>query len=158
MGVEIERKFLVNDPSWRQSASSGMSFRQGYLCLDPERTVRVRCEGTQGKLTIKGKSRGISRLEFEYDIPFADAEVMLRALCLGSVIEKTRYQVTFKSHTWEIDVFAGDNTGLVVAELELQHEDEPFATPPWLGEEVSDNPRYLNANLAVTPYQRWRVS
>jgi adenylate cyclase len=151
---EIERKFLV-DPAWRP-AGPGLALRQGYLCSHPERTVRVRLEGDVGTLTIKGKTTGVTRAEYEYPIPAADAAALL-ALCERPLIEKVRHPVQHEGKTWEIDVFGGDNEGLVLAELELASEDEPFAVPPWATEEVSRDPRYYNSNLARAPYRSWRA-
>lgn len=151
--MEIERKFLVRGTSWRQGAS-GRRLRQGYLTLDKERTVRVRVSGEQAWLTIKGVTRGISRVEFEYRIPAADARVLLETLCLQPLIDKTRYVVPCGSHRWEIDVFHGANTGLVVAEVELVSEAEHFDRPPWLGDEVSGDPRYTNSSLVRDPWNR----
>ena len=154
MAEEIERKFLVSNDSWRPGAS-GTLFRQGYLSTDPERTVRVRLEGERGVLTIKGLSRGIRRAEFEYPLPAAEAAVLLDTLCLQPLIEKTRYRVEHAGHIWEIDEFAGDNTGLVLAEVELTSEDEAVELPLWVGAEVSTDPRYFNANLICHPFRRW---
>jgi adenylate cyclase len=154
MAQEIERKFLVDVSRWRP-AGPGVTFRQGYLSSQPERTVRVRLEGDAAKLTIKGISTGLSRLELEYPIPRADAEQLL-ALCERPLIDKVRHTEQHDGKTWEIDVFAGDNEGLVVAELELASEDESFTTPPWVTEEVSHDPRYYNANLIKAPYRTWR--
>lgn len=154
MAEEIERKFLVSNDSWRPGAS-GTLFRQGYLSTDPERTVRVRLEGERGVLTIKGLSRGIRRAEFEYPLPAAEAAVLLDTLCLQPLIEKTRYRVEHAGHIWEIDEFAGDNTGLVLAEVELTSEDEAVELPLWVGAEVSTDPRYFNANLIRHPFRRW---
>jgi adenylate cyclase len=153
VGQEIERKFLVDVARWRP-AGPGVVFRQGYLSTHPERTVRVRIEGDAGKLTIKGKTAGISRLELEYPIPLADAEQLL-ALCERPLIEKVRHTEPHAGKTWEIDVFGGDNAGLVLAELELPSEDEPFTAPPWVLEEVSHDPRYYNASLVRAPYTTW---
>lgn len=155
MGIEIERKFLLRDESWRQLADAGVDYRQGYLCGDASIAVRVRAAGDAAWLTIKGGGTGISRLEFEYPIPVADADAMLAQLCRSPLIEKRRYRVPFEGHVWEIDVFAGANAGLVLAEIELEHPDQPFARPPWLGEEVSDDPRYFNAQLSRHPYSEW---
>lgn len=153
MGTEIERKFLVTSDAWRAGASS-RRLVQGYLSRDPERTVRVRLDGDRAALTIKGKNQGATRAEFEYSIPAADAELML-ALCLPPLIDKTRHEVVHDGHRWEIDEFAGDNAPLIVAELELGSENEAFSRPPWLGREVTDDPRYFNSQLAVNPYSRW---
>jgi adenylate cyclase len=152
MGVEIERKFLVLNDSWQNV--SGVLYRQGYLNRDKTRTVRVRIAGDAAFLTVKGVSVGATRAEYEYPIPLADAQGLL-ALCDGPLVEKTRYRVTHEGTLWEIDVFAGDNAGLVVAEVELAHEDQPFARPAWLGEEVTHDARYFNSNLATQPFSRW---
>jgi adenylate cyclase len=153
MGLEIERKFLVDVARWRP-AGAGVPFRQGYLSTHPERVVRVRLEGDAGKLTIKGRTEGVSRVELEYDVPRADAEQLL-ALCERPLIEKVRHTEEHGGKTWEIDVFGGENEGLVVAELELGSEDEPFTRPPWVLEEVSHDPRYYNASLVKAPYRTW---
>jgi len=152
---EIERKFLVDLARWRP-AGRGVAFRQGYLSSHPERTVRVRIEGDAGKLTIKGPTEGVTRTELEYAIPLADAERLL-ALCERPLIEKVRHAEEHGGKTWEIDVFGGDNEGLVVAELELDSEDEPFTRPPWVTDEVSHDPRYYNANLVKAPYRSWKL-
>lgn len=155
MATEIERKFLVRDDAWKEAAQ-GVRFRQGYLSSVPERVVRVRTAGERGMLTVKGITRGVSRLEFEYPIPVTDAERMLDALCEKPLIDKTRYRVEHAGMSWEIDEFHGDNAGLVLAEIELKHEDQAFARPDWLGDEVSADPRYFNSNLATHPYASWR--
>lgn len=154
MGEEIERKFLVVGDRWRERAT-GTLFRQGFLSTEPVRTVRVRVAGERAWLTIKGKTVGASRTEYEYPIPVEDGQHMLDTLCKKPLIEKTRYTLDAGSHTWEIDVFAGDNAGLVVAEIELGAEDEPFEKPAWLGEEVTHDPRYFNSNLVEHPYRDW---
>jgi adenylate cyclase len=153
MGTEIERKFLVRDPSV-VAGSAGTRFRQGYLSRDPERTVRVRRAGDRAWLTIKGRSRGASRDEFEYEIPPQDAEQLL-ALCPNPLIEKTRHLVDVDGATWEVDVFEGDNAGLVIAEIELGAVDAPVTIPDWAGPEVTEDPRYYNANLAARPFGTW---
>lgn len=153
MGTEIERKFLVTSDEWRGKAQS-RRLVQGYLSRDPERTVRVRIDGDKAALTIKGKSAGATRAEFEYEIPLGDAELLL-PLCLSPLIDKVRHIVIHEGHRWEIDEFAGDNAPLIVAELELSSEDEAFARPEWLGAEVTDDARYFNSQLAVHPYSRW---
>ena len=154
MGQEIERKFLVKGDGWKPSAQ-GTRFRQGFLSTEPERTVRVRLAGSTGTLTIKGKTVGATRAEFEYEIPAADAERLLDSLCRHPLIEKVRYRVETGRHTWEVDVFEGDNEGLVVAEIELSSEEEVFDRPPWLGKEVTHDTRYFNANLVEKPFCSW---
>lgn len=156
MGTEIERKFLVRDASWREQVSASADYRQGYLHSDPSLAVRVRTAGEEAYLTIKGGGAGISRREFEYRIPVPDALEMLEHLCRKPLIEKRRHLVRHGAHTWEIDVFFGDNDGLVVAEIELSHQDEAFERPAWLGEEVSHDPRYYNARLSQRPYREWK--
>ncbi len=155
MALEIERKFLVRDDGWREAAGPGIPMRQGYLAGDGRCSVRVRIEGGEARLNIKSATLGVRRTEYEYPIPVADAEEMLRQLCAHPPLEKTRYHVDYGGHRWDIDVFHGENEGLVVAELELASEDEPFQRPPWLGEEVSHDPRYYNVRLVEHPYRRW---
>ena len=154
MGTEIERKFRVRDDCWREGVR-GVYYRQGYLQAERERTVRVRLAGNTGWLTIKGETRGVTRSEFEYPIPPEDAAALLDELCDRPQIEKYRYRVEHDGHVWEIDEFLGDNAGLVIAEVELASADERFSRPPWLGEEVSDDPRYFNANLVRHPWRDW---
>ncbi|MDH3200479.1 MAG: CYTH domain-containing protein [Myxococcales bacterium] len=154
MVQEIERKFLVTSDTWRRKAK-GTYYRQGFLSTEPARTVRVRVAGDRGTLTIKGKTVGATREEFEYDIPREQAEQLLETLCLRPLIEKVRYVLREGAHTWEVDVFEGENAGLVVAEIELEREDEEFERPGWLGREVTDEPRYFNANLVKSPYRTW---
>ena len=155
MGIEIERKFLVVGDGWRDQVEDEIRLVQGYLTEDARTTVRVRIRGETAYLTIKGATQGISRLEFEYPIPVADAETLLHELAVSPLIEKIRYRVRHGGHLWELDVFAGANAGLVLAELELETVDEVFARPDWLGAEVSDDPRYFNVNLAQWPYGNW---
>jgi adenylate cyclase len=154
MGQEIERKFLVVNDAWKETASA-TRFRQGFLSTAPERTVRIRIAGDRGLLTIKGITIGARRAEYEYEIPLDDAQSMLDDLCERPLIEKVRHTLEVGGHTWEIDVFEGENDGLVVAEIELQAEDEPFERPGWIGAEVTDDPRYFNANLVKAPFQNW---
>lgn len=155
MAREIERKFLTTGTTWKAGAT-GVRIRQGYLSTTPERTVRVRTEGAHAVLTIKGLTVGVSRREYEYTIPRPDADEMLDELCERPLIDKTRYRVPGgDGHTWEVDEFHGDNAGLTLAEIELASPDTPFARPDWLGREVSDDPRYFNANLIAHPYRHW---
>ena len=154
MGLEIERKFLVTASSWRAGAS-GVFYRQGYLCADQERTVRVRLAGSRAFLTVKGASSGSTRSEFEYPLPVEDAVQMLDELCLKPLIEKERYRVDHAGLTWEIDVFSGENAGLVLAEVELASPDQQIELPPWAGREVTSDPRYYNACLIRNPYANW---
>jgi adenylate cyclase len=155
MGTEIERKFLVTGDEWRAMAT-GVFYSQGYLCLEKERTVRVRIAGDKAFLTVKGKSSGISRMEYEYPIPLEDARVLLAQLCVKPVIEKKRYRIHYKGFVWEVDEFFGENEGLLVAEIELAAEDQEFEKPSWIGAEVSSDRRYANAGLVKNPYSSWR--
>lgn len=155
MGLEIERKFLVDDESWRAAADQGRHIRQAYLALTDRASVRVRILGNaQAVFTVKSAAGGRARDEFEYDIPVADAEAML-GLRQGQVVEKIRYRVRLGPHVWEIDVFGGENEGLVLAEIELAREDEAFDPPAWLGREVTEDVRYTNAMLASRPFRDW---
>ncbi len=155
MATEIERKFLVTGDFSRQVISA-QRIVQGYICSQPGRTVRVRIRGEEGFLTIKGASdeKGLSRYEFEQKIPLADAEELLK-LCEPGAIDKMRNLVPAGKHTWEIDVFHGENEGLILAEIELASEDEPFERPDWIGQEVSGDRRYYNSMLTTHPYKQW---
>ncbi len=155
MGMEIERKFLVLNDAYKES-STPVLYRQGYISSDFQRVVRVRVAGKKGFLTIKSQVSDISRLEFEYEIPLADAMEMLEHLCLKPLIEKNRYQLTVDGNIWVVDEFSGDNKGLVVAEIELDSEQQSFSRPVWIGEEVSGDPKYLNASLVSYPYKHWK--
>ncbi len=155
MAQEIERKFLVVGEAWRQQARDHQRYRQGYLASDPACSIRVRISGDRAWLNLKSATLGVARLEFDYPIPVTDAEQILERLCSGPVIDKTRWFVDYGGKTWEVDEFHGDNAGLVVAEIELASEDEAFERPPWLGAEVSHDPRYYNVRLAVHPYKDW---
>jgi len=153
---EIERKFLVVGDAWRDAADGGRLCEQGYISSDPENiTVRVRVFGLQGFLTLKGPTEGISRSEMEYEIPVEEAEHMLRNFCGDRVISKTRYLLEINGLRWEIDEFSGQNEGLILAEIELETEDQPFEKPDWLGEEVSFDPRYFNVALSLNPFTAW---
>lgn len=153
MNIEIERKFLLKNDNWRDGAV-GVHYKQAYLNEKGDNTVRVRIEGDKAKLTIKGKSSNISRLEFEYDIPMADAEALF-TLAKTPIVEKFRYKIMYAGNCWEVDEFLGLNRGLVVAEIELESETQSFEKPDWIGMEVSGDKRYTNANLARKPYCEW---
>lgn len=152
MATEIERKFLVIGNDWKQGDC--MRISQGYLNRDKERTVRVRIAGKEAFLTIKGATQGASRAEFEYPIPLEDAQQLI-GLCDGPVIEKFRYVLEYKGMTWEVDEFQGANLGLVVAEIELTSEGQDFERPGWVGQEVTEDPRYFNSRLSTHPYAAW---
>lgn len=154
MGKEIERKFLVKGDAWRKLAK-GVKYRQGYLNSAKERTVRVRTVGDKAFLTIKGVTVGATRAEFEYEIPMKDCDFMLDNLAEKPLIEKERFKIPMDGFVWEIDEFFGDNQGLIVAEIELQSEDQPFPKPDWIGEEVTGDPRYFNSSLIKHPYTAW---
>jgi len=156
MGIEIERKFLLKDDSWRNEVDAGTDYHQAYLVGSKAASVRVRIEGDKAHLNIKSATLGITRQEYEYPIPMDDAKALLHDLCDQPAIEKTRYLLMHEGHEWEIDVFKGANAGLLVAEIELADENEKFARPAWLGEEVSGDPRYYNVCLVKTPYKNWK--
>jgi CYTH domain-containing protein len=154
--MEIERKFLVRGTSFKDAAFQKRHILQGYICVDAERSVRVRIRGEEAFLTIKSATneRGWSRYEFEQPISVKDAEELMN-LCLPGMIDKERYDVIVGKHTWEVDVFHGENEGLVVAEIELSSEDEVFELPDWVGKEVSGDPKYYNMMLSIKPFSRW---
>lgn len=154
MGKEIERKFLVNNDSFRLLAK-GTSYRQGYLNSAKERVVRVRTTDDKGFLTIKGITTGATRLEYEYEVPLKDADEMLNELCEKPLIEKNRYKIDYEGFVWEVDEFFGENRGLICAEVELETEDQPYEKPEWIGEEVTGDPKYFNSNLIQNPYKKW---
>jgi len=156
VGKEIERKFLVNQKLWKP-LNGGTHFKQGYLNSQKERVVRVRIEGDRAKLTIKGANNGITRSEFEYSLPVEDAAVLLDSLCEQPLIDKHRHTETVGGKLWEIDVFHGENEGLIVAEVELASEEEGFELPAWALAEVSSDPRYYNSNLLKSPYSKWKA-
>ena len=155
MAIEIEKKFLVSGEDLKEGSSSKIYY-QGYLCSGSGQTVRVRIAGDQAFLTIKGKHTNISRLEFEYSIPLEDARILLDEVCEQPIIHKRRFLKKHEGFTWEIDEFYGENQGLVLAEIELESEDQEFSRPDWLGEEVSHDGRYYNASLRSYPYSRWK--
>ena len=154
MAKEIERKFLVIGDDWRQLAK-GTYYRQGYLNSAKERTVRIRTIDDKAYLTVKGPTVGVTRQEYEYEIPHADCVQMLENLAEKPIIEKARYKIPFAGLTWEIDEFFGVNAGLIVAEVELASESQAFEKPAWVGEEISSDPRYFNSNLVKNPYTTW---
>jgi adenylate cyclase len=153
MALEIERKFLVKEGAWRNE--QGTKYRQGYLNSYKERTVRVRIIDDKGYLTVKGISRGAVRVEYEYEIPRIEAEAMLDDLCEKPLIEKIRCKIEYKGLIWEVDEFFGENLGLTLAEVELESEDQKFVKPEWIGEEVTEDPKYFNANLIHHPFSKW---
>ncbi|MDY6827810.1 MAG: CYTH domain-containing protein [Pseudomonadota bacterium] len=155
MAIEIERKFLVAGPVPWDAALEVVAIEQGYLCVEGDRVLRVRRAGQRAWLTFKAGGMGIARLEYEYEIPVADALEMLARLCVHPLVEKVRHRIAHGGHLWEVDQFLGTNQGLVVAEIELHAEDEPFDRPDWLGAEVSRLPRYSNAALARRPFSEW---
>jgi CYTH domain-containing protein len=154
MHIEIERKFLVKGDQWKKTLP-GTEYTQGYLMTGEYRTARVRMGGGKSFMTIKGKTEEQTRLEFEYEIPQKDALILLHSLCLQPLIYKTRYLIPQGELCWEVDVFHKENEGLIMAEIELGYPDQPFHIPEWIGEEVTDDLRYYNANLVSNPYQNW---
>jgi adenylate cyclase len=154
VGVEIERKFLLAGDGWR-ALGQPVLLRQGYLSSDPERVVRVRVEGDRAYLTVKGRSVGATRGEWEYPIPLADANELLERLCEQPIVEKFRRRIEFGGNLWEVDEFLGENQGLLLAEIELAAEDQPFDKPDWIGADVTHDQRYFNSNLVRHPYSRW---
>lgn len=154
MAKEIERKFLI-DLDKIGSLDNGVSIKQGYIKTNSNAVVRARVAGEKAYLTLKGENVGITRSEFEYAIPVDDAEQIIKSLCNGPVVEKTRYLVVIGEHTWEVDVFHGDNEGLVVAEIELSSEGEAFERPPWVTAEVSGDVKYYNSSLLDNPFKNW---
>ena len=156
MGIEIERKFLVKGDAWR-SLGQGKIYRQGYIITQNEMTtIRVRIVEDCAFLTFKGKTKGFTREEFEYSIPLEDAEMMLKNLCAHPLIQKIRYRIHWGNLVWEVDEFQGENEGLILAEVELSDEDEHFELPPWIDEEVTQDLRFYNVNLAKRPYLIWK--
>lgn len=155
MGVEIERKFLVNHEKWEEvKKPAGEFYRQGYLLTDPKKTIRVRQTSDKGFLTIKGISVGATRAEYEYEIPFAEAKELLDQFAVAE-LSKIRYKISIDNHIWEVDVFSGKNEGLIVAEIELKSEDEKFGIPDWIDGEVTGEEKYYNSNLVTKPYKDW---
>jgi len=155
MAIEIERKFLVKNDEYK-SGAKGTYYRQGYISIDNRRVVRIRIAGKQAFLTFKSLISERSRSEYEYKIQVHDAFELLDKLCLKPIIEKIRYEINYDGDCWIVDEFLGENAGLIVAEIELEGEDQKFSKPSWLGKEVSADPRYLNANLVINPYRNWQ--
>lgn len=156
MGIEIERKFLVKKDKWAQVVKTErLLFRQGYIVSDPQKTIRVRLTDTSGFITIKGETIGAARPEFEYAIPPADAQQLLDNFCYAE-LSKIRYFIPHDGHTWEVDEFLGQNEGLIVAEIELDAEDEKFSLPGWIDKEVTSEKKYTNSNLSVNPFRDWK--
>ena len=156
MAIEIERKFLLKNSDWKRPESKGIEIIQGYLNSNKNRTVRIRVKGEIGLITVKGKTINASRKEYEYQIPLEDAKEMLQ-LCEQPIIEKVRFEIQHNQKIWEVDEFKGINEGLVLAEIELDDEDEKFELPNWIGEEVTLDTRYYNSNLIENPYSQWTL-
>ncbi len=156
MAIEIERKFLVQNHTWQQQAKTHVAMRQGYIKNSVDGVVRVRVADNAGFLTIKGRTCNFTRLEYEYPIPIADAHEMLDRLCPKPLVEKQRFFIDHRGFTWCVDRFTGANQGLVVAEIELESEGQPFEPPGWIGREVTADPRYCNASLVTHPYSMWK--
>jgi len=155
MPVEIERKFLLASNDWREQVVRQYRIRQGYLGVIDKASVRIRVQDKKANINVKSATLSMRRMEYEYEIPLSEAEEMLEQLCEHPQVDKTRYIVEAGQHVWEIDEFYGDNTGLLVAEIELGSEDEFFVKPAWVGQEVTRDPRYYNVNLIRHPYSRW---
>ena len=155
MGTEIERKFLIINNNWKNLPSEQTDYTQGYFTTNEKCSIRIRVAGDVANINIKSATLGIYRSEYDYPIPVKDAREILDDLCIHPLIEKTRYKIQYDNHTWEVDVFSGENEGLIVAEIELDSVDEEFTKPDWIGEEVSDDPRYYNVCLVGKPYKSW---
>lgn len=156
MALEIEHKFLTKNDSWKNQVTQSSNYKQGYLVSDKKRSVRIRISDSKAWLNIKSATTGTHRQEYEYEIPLHEANEILNTLCEKPLIEKIRYIVVHKQHTWEIDVFSGENNGLVVAEIELSKIGEAFEKPEWVAEEVTEDLRYYNNNLCKHPYKNWK--
>ena len=156
MGIEIERKFIPANNDWRTTKMQTTLYRQGYLNTDKDRTVRIRVAGDKAYLTIKGLVQDAQRLEFEYEIPVTEANIMIDRLCEKPLIEKYRHKIKHAELIWDIDEFLGENSGLIVAEIELEYRDQKIDLPDWIGMEVTGDPAYYNANLIKNPYKNWK--
>lgn len=155
MAVEIEKKFLLKNNNWRKLVAQSVRYKQGYFSTNKKSSIRIRVTDNSASLNIKSATLGITRNEYDYPIPLDEAEEMLEQLCNRPLLEKTRHFLMHDGNKWEIDEFLGDNQGLIVAELELEHPEQTFSKPDWLGEEVSDDPRYYNVCLVTHPYKDW---
>lgn len=155
MAKEIERKFII-DISQLGELKSGVEIKQGYISTTDNSTVRIRLSGDKAFLTLKGENTGTARSEFEYEIPVNDANEILAELCSGPIIEKTRYLVEHSAHTWEVDIFRGDNEGLIIAEVEMQSENERVDIPAWVTKEVTCQAKYYNSNILNNPFKNWK--
>ncbi len=155
MAVEIERKFLLKNDKWRDHVTKSVHFKQGYFTTNKKSSIRIRIAGNKASLNIKSATLGITRNEYDYLIPLKDAEEMLELLCNKPLLEKTRHYLVYEGLEWEIDEFMGDNQGLIVAEIELKDSSQTFPRPEWIGEDVSDDPRYYNVCLTTYPYKDW---
>lgn len=155
MGIEIERKYLLSSNEWRKQVNKEVIFQQGYLANNERSSVRIRIEGNVANINIKSMTLGRSRSEFEYDIPLTDAKELIETLCAKPIVKKTRYWVNFAGKCWEIDEFNEENQGLIVAEIELESEDESFEVPSWIGQEVTHLERYYNMCLRKYPFSQW---
>ncbi len=156
MATEIERKFTVHKKQLIPHLTTGFPIKQGYIQTVDKTVVRLRIMGERAFLTLKGETKSFTRAEFEYSIPISDAQEMLQTLCQSPIIEKVRYHITFENHLWEVDIFSGDNAGLIIAEVELQSEDEKVLLPPWIKAEVTGDRDYYNSSLLKNPYSRWK--
>ena len=155
MALEIEHKFLIDNDDWKQHSRESVDYKQGYLSSDKTRSIRVRISNHKAWLNIKSATIGTSRQEYEYEIPLDEGQEIIDTLCIKPIIEKTRYFVPYQQHLWEIDVFSGDNEGLIVAEIELSEVGEHFFKPSWLGKEVTEELKYYNNSLCSNPYKNW---
>jgi len=155
MAYEIERKFLVTSDDWREQVEKTLQIKQAYFCNTEKASLRIRVSDQDGYISSKSMTMDIRRHEFEYKIPLQDAEFMLEYMCIGSPVIKKRHLIKVGQHVWEVDEFLADNAGLVVAEVELGHEDEPYDKPDWVGLEVSNDPKYINLYLSSKPFNSW---
>jgi len=155
MGIEIERKFLIKNERWRSLVETSKSCTQGYVNLKGNGSIRIRIIGDKGFVTLKGPREGIRRSEFEYEIPVADATILLDSFCDAAVISKIRHELTYEGNLWEIDEFSGENNGLLIAEIELESEHQTVSLPDWVGKDVSEDERFFNAHLAKHPISSW---